>query len=151
MGPRGVFGMAFMIGGGIFAVLLLWQFVSISHTVATGIERPGQVTGIELNSPVRGKRPSHRPVVRFVDLDGDEHFVAGRLSIGRGLNRVRSTHEIGEEVTVRYPPGRPGDAVITGFAQHWSFLLMSLFPMLLVWIGLRQFRKDRREQEELGW
>ena len=151
MGLRGVFGLGMMILGGLFAAGLLAQFASISYTIATGVERPGVVTSLETRAGSGARKNSHAPVVRFVDEFGKEHTIEGVLGVAKGLSTPRPTHEVGERVTVRYPAGRPEEAVITGLKQHWSFLFMSLLPALLVWIGLRNWRADKREREELGW
>ena len=151
MGLRGVFGIGMMILGGIFALGLLAQFASITYTIATGVERQGVVTSLATRPAAAGRRTSHAPVVRFVDELGETHHVEGVLGVGRGLSSPRPTHNVGDRVTVRYPAGRPEEAVITGFKQHWSFFFMTLLPAMFVWIGFRNWRADKREQEELGW
>jgi hypothetical protein len=98
------------IFGGVFssvgAGLLVAALVAIHSTLAfreDAIETPGSVVAIE----------SGKPVVEFVDREGRSQRVVGSVS------SKPPAYEVGERVTVRHPPGRPGEARIDGWLETW--------------------------------
>lgn len=150
MGPKGILGAAFAILSGVMTMLLLWEFADISRIVWQGVDAEGVVVEQRLRAG-GASRTANAPVVAFTDLEGREHRVEARLGTYRGINPNRTTHATGQRVTVTYLPGRPQEAVIRGFAQHWVFLMWACISALFTAIGLWFVRRDRREMRDLGW
>ena len=150
MGPQGILGAAFALGGGAMSAALLFQFADISRIALLGVETEGTVVSQALRNS-DSTQISTAPVVSFNDGQGREHRFEGRMGIGRRLSGARTTHSTDRTVTVSYLPDQPQSAVIRGFRQHWIFLVWALVAACFVPVGLWFVRRERREMRESGW
>ena len=150
MGPRGILGAAFALGGAAMSAALLFQFADISRIALLGVETEGTVVSQALRNSAT-THTSNAPIVSFTDQEGREHTIEGRMGVGRRLSSARTTHATGRSVTVSYLPDQPQSAVIRGFRQHWIFLIWALVTASFVPVGLWFVTRERREMRESGW
>lgn len=128
----GVFGLVGLglLAGASFAVYSLLEFR------AGAVTAPGTVVGLE----------GGRPVVEFVDLEGEARRVGGQVS-----SQPPAYHR-GESVTVRYSPGEPAAARIDGFLESW-FAPVLLGGMGSVFAGIAGglLISERRKRRLHDW
>jgi hypothetical protein len=127
--------------GVVFVIIAAWMLVSTIQFRERAQSTEGVV--VELVSR-RGSKGgvTYSPVYEFKDRNGGQHRVQSSTSSNP------ASYDVGERVTVRYDPARPGDARIDGFMDNWFLPLIfggigSIFAVIGGAIGMHGVRKRR--------
>ena len=125
-------GVGLMLGA-LIQAFKIWQFVhrsvTMTGTVTTLVLRRPDETSILTRTKRRGgvkttyKLKPMAPQVRFATADGET------ITFTHHTASDPPTYKIGQEVTVRYQPGRPHEAQIGSFSSLWAM------PLLLFFVG----------------
>jgi hypothetical protein len=103
---------------GIVTFLL---FANTLTFVGSAVSVPGEVVGLE-------REPGedlYSPRVRFTTVGGRQvEFVSSMYSKPPGFH-------VGEQVTVRYSPGRPERAEVQSFFRIWGAVIISFFLFVM--------------------
>lgn len=110
-------GSLFLLLGLMSLAIAGWLSVKNAELLQHGDRQPGIVVALRRsNSP---KKRSFYPIVRFQTPDGQSHEIHSNL----GSRPAR--YQIGESVSVIYPPNQPSDASINGFLELWFGVLVA--------------------------
>ncbi|WP_435418910.1 DUF3592 domain-containing protein [Parerythrobacter aurantius] len=149
IGPKGLVGAIFALGGGLFLILPVWQIVGIQIDRMTGVTVSGEVVGVSIDGSMRAAR---RPVAAFRDEDGVRREALGWIGVRQGIRTSpRLTHAIGSQVSLSYPEGRPQDARFSDAKSQLMLGLIAAAGLLFASLGAWLIRADRREMREDGW
>lgn len=149
MGPKGLFGGAFLlVASGFFLVALYW-LVDANLIAMNGVRTTGQIAGYE------GSANRHALTYTFEDRKG--RTFTGRLtpfsSRSGPLRHARAEAEldVGASIPVIYDPAEPDRSIADTFRGRFGALLWMLFVTPFILGGLHLIRSDRREQIADGW
>ena len=141
----GFFGLAFASFGLIFFTLGLGTALSTSHSLQGTLASQGRIVSckIEQDTTYEGDPiATCRPTVRFNTASGQEIDFIG--------TPAASWFQEGEEVSVRYHPDDPSNALISDFSSLW---FSSLFPggigLVFVFVGLSIFIRRNFDRGEI--
>jgi hypothetical protein len=149
MGPKGLFGGAFLLVSSLFFLVGAYWLVDANLIAMNGVRTTGQIAGYE------GSARRHVLVYSFVDRKGRRF--TGRLtpysSKSRRLRhaRAKAALDVGGPIPVIYDPANPHRSVADTFKGRFGALLWMLFVTPFMAIGIVLIRRDRREQIADGW
>lgn len=149
MGPKGLIGGAFLLGGLIFWGVGAYWVVDANHIALTGVATTGRIVGLESGGSEGGVARDYA----FEDREGRTFGgQVTRFNNRSGLSRrKRGGDRVGDSIPVIYDPANPERSVADTFMGRWSPLLWMLVVVPQILIGLFLLRSDRREQIEDGW
>jgi hypothetical protein len=124
----GFMGAIFGGAGALFLVIALVLILNTRAFLATAERAPGVVIENVRHSGSKGS--TFAPRVRFTAAGGREVVFVG------GVSSSPPSHDVGERVTVVYPPGKPEDARIESFFQlYFAPFILGLLGSIFGAVG----------------
>ena len=139
IGPKAVVGFVFLASGLVFAVAFGTLSYRSLETSAIGLEARGTVIGERRTAGGNRGGRSYRPIVRFVDANGETRHFEQRPGGRKGA------YDKGDVVDVLYRADDPDTAVIDSFWGRAGHMFGMIFALVFVALGGWMIRWDRRE------
>jgi hypothetical protein len=130
MNAGGIITLVVGLGLVCAGLVQMWRFRQLRRT---GVTVTGTVIG---HDQITDDGPMYTPVITFVDTNGvQRQFMMGARTSWR-------IHQVGDEVPVRYPAGRPHDPQLSSFRYHaWSVGLPLAVGVLFAFFGVLGLRQ----------
>jgi uncharacterized protein DUF3592 len=118
-----------LVGGVMVLVAGLTQVLKVPRLRRDRIRTVGRVTGVKPFDTDEGRM--YAPVVAFADEHGGAREFTAEWGVRGGQ------HDVGDEVAVTYPPGRPEDARLsTGLQNALTFVLPLGLGGIFILVGV---------------